>query len=209
MKLITYFALSLLISIPCYLYGEIHTLKSDILNAVDGIIIDGPTVALIKKYQLDSKHMLLGKLQPNGSRIGLYLYRNKNYSITELCQLEQEQGTDAELQKLLLQMRDDFERISGRFQNAVKNSKPVMVDLIIQSNHLRGRHNSLLNKWAHTSGTDDRILFDEHVHTIKDFEIFLIDIHNFLNDLVESCPKGQRLYVQWKNELLRKKSDTL
>lgn len=210
MKLnITFFALSLLFSIPSFVYAEAHTLKSEILKSVDGLIVDGPTIAMIKKYQIESISILLGKRQPNGRRVGLYTHDSKYYSATQLCELESNgKLNEKSVTSLLNQMRKDFERISAPFQQTVRSVKPMIAELILQSNHLRGRHSSLLNKWAHPSIVDDQALFDKHVHTIKEFETFLIDLHNFLNDLVESCPKGQKLYLQWKNELLKKQANS-
>ncbi len=201
MKLNTYFVLSLLLSAS---FTSAYHLESKLLQGVDGYMMNGPTIAMIKRYQFESKRMLVGALQPDKIRVGTYMYQNQNYSVTQLSELEKEHSTNQELQNLLQEMIEDFERISLPFQQSVRSAKPIMETLILQSSKLRERGDSLLNKWADKSVIDDRVLFKEHMHTIKGFETFLIDLYNFLDDLVESCPKGLALYKKYMREQLQK-----
>jgi len=198
------FALSLLFSIPQAAQAT-HTLESDILRTVDGVFMDGPTIALAKRYQLDSKTILSGKRQRDGSRIGTYIFNGVNYSVIDLCELEEKNLiSKKETERLLGEMKDDFEKISAPFQHIVRSVKPIMAELIFESSRLRKRNDSLLNRWASPHAHDERALLDEHVKAVKDFETFIIDLHNFLDDLLKSCPKGMELYEKWKTEQLEK-----
>ncbi len=200
----TAFALSLLFSFPINLNAT-HALQSDILKTVDGMFMDGPTIALVKRYQLDSKSILFGKRQKDGTREGTYIFNGTNYSAVQLCELEEQNIiSKKETERLLGEMKDDFEKISAPFQTIVRSVKPIMVELIFESCRLRKRNDSLIIRWAAPNAKDERELLNEHVKTINDFEAFIVDLHNFLDDLLKSCPKGMKLYEEWKAEQLAK-----
>ena len=91
-----------------------------------------------------------------------------------------------------------IEEVSLEFKELARTSKPIMAILIEESCQKRARANdSLIMVWAH-SKENEYTLFDRHVKTIKDFDVFMIDLYNFLGDLVHSCPIGQR---QFKDRL--------
>ncbi len=199
MKLTKTYALALLFSFPSVSFG--HVLKSRIIHTIDGhaIGIDGETVGLIKQYQQQMKAILRGKLQADKTYLGQYSYDGSNYSVIELAQLEQKVGTNSSFFELLEEMFLDFEKISAPFRATVKSVvvKVAMEGFIKESCELRDRKEGdcLLLEWAKPGLQEERKLFNTHVHSIKDFETFLTDLYNFLNDLVESCPKAQAQFL--------------
>ena len=201
-----FFALSLLFSIPAF--SEVQQLEAEILQSVDGIFMDGPTIAAIKKYQMDSRTILFGKRQEDGTRQGTYIFEGNPFSVIQLCEIEsQGRISKGETTRLLGEMREDFERVAAPFRDIARNFRSVMAELIYESNRKRKRTDSVLNRWANPHAKDERALLDEHVKTIKDFETFVVDLYNFLEDLVHSCPKGIKLYEEWKTEQLKKARD--
>ncbi len=187
LKKITHFALALLFSMPAVSYA--HKLESTVLKFLDGKVIDGPTYGQIKKYLLDLRALLIGKLQ-SGKRVGHFIYNEKPYTVKELVKLENEMSDDQRT-ALLGHMREHFEEFSAPFQQSVKNVKGFLRELIKQSSQIREREDNLLLKWADPAIDDDHALFDAEVKTINDFSVFLTDLHNFLIDLTESCPQGK------------------
>lgn len=198
----TLFALSLLLSHP-FVYAT-HTLESEILKTVDGMFMDGPTIAMVRRYQMDSKTILFGKRQQDESRQGTYFFNGAYYSVVQLCELEENSLiSKRETARLLGEMVDDFETISKQFQDIARSVKPIMAELIFESCRLRKRHDSLITRWAAPNAKDERALLNEHVKKIQDFEAFIVDLHNFLDDLLRSCPKGMKLYEEWKQEQIK------
>ncbi len=175
-------------------------LKSDILATVDGksIGINGDTISQIKKYQSDIMNIIRGKRNvTTNNREGLFEFRGNKYSVAELKDFEDQGLLSHDDQKnILKKMRDYFESISIEFKPVAQGSKPIMSLLIIESCHLRNRNDSLLVAWSKTKEHDEAALFDKHVRSIKDFEMFLIDLYNFLSDMCHSCPKAMHQFKE-------------
>lgn len=186
--------------------GQIKTapvkLEAGIIATVDGLVglgIDGEVIALIKQYQGEIMKMLVGKPTPQG-RIGKYSFNGTAYNVQQLSKIEAETGNNPTFTKLRIQMRDDFEAFSIPFRKNVNSAKAVMTLLIEESCSKRNRLNSVLYVWSKTDEKNEYELFDMHIKSIRDLEIFLTDLHNFLSDLVYSCPKA---LVQY-NEMIQK-----
>lgn len=176
---------------------HIVILQSDILAMVDGqsIGINGTTISLIKKYQGNIMNILRGKRNPDGSREGYYEWHGKKYNIMDLAELEDYGQLSADDQKnIIAKARYDFEKMSLEFKPVAQGSKPIMAVLIAESCKLRNRNDSLMVIWSKTKEENEEALFDKHVKTIRDFEIFLIDLYNYLNDLCHSCPKAMKQF---------------
>ena len=115
----------------------------------------------------------------------------------ELSKLETTRGSNAELKELLRKIRTEFETLSIEFRGVARGSKPFMATLVEESCARRGRlHNSILYIWAKTDEAEEEQLFDDHVHTIRDLEMFFTDLHNFLGDMMASCPKARRQFQE-------------
>ena len=201
-KIITTAVFSVLFVSPM-LYANHIKLESEILEKVDGksIGVTGESIALIKQYQSEIMKILLGeKTRSTNTRIGKYLFDDKKFSMQELSRLENEQGNDARFKTILRTIRDDFEKVSGPFQKILQDPgvKTVMGYLIEESCIKRNRLNSLLYIWSQAPNRNEYELFELHIKSIRDFEIFLIDLNNFLGDLVYSCPNA---YAQFKEHV--------
>ena len=204
-KLLTTLSLSLLASTTYGMDTEhahsIHTrsikLQSGILSKVDGIFFDGETIGPLKRYQNNLRDFLTGKRTPDGKRHPQYTFEGKPYTMQELSKMETTRGSNVELKERLRQIRSEFEDFSLEFRGVARGSKPFMATLVEESCARRGRlHNSILYIWAKTDEAEEEQLFDDHVHTIRDLEMFFTDLHNFLGDMMESCPKARRQFQE-------------
>jgi hypothetical protein len=192
------FSIALLLSTP--LYPAWVKLESPIISSIDGLSIGitGESIAMIKQFQAAITKILLGERRGNG-RVGTYEFEGKKYNVQELRKLEAMHPDDPRFAMLLTQIRGDFETISQPFQAVLygEGTKTIMGFLIEESCMKRNRlPNSLLYIWAKNTEKDEYELFDIHVKSIKDFEMFLIDLNNFLGDLVFSCPIAYRQFKE-------------
>lgn len=183
-----------------------HTVILISAKKFDGSFINGEVIRDIRKYQFDIRNMLLGEWQVDRTRVGNYEYEGNKYSVQELATLEQEVGNHQQLQLLLTQMQTDFMHISEPFEQAIRNAKSILEILVTQSNKLRNRKDSILNKWSEYSVNNERELLETHIQTIQEFNIFLIDLCNFLTDIVESCPKARKQYDEWRKTVTTSKN---
>lgn len=176
-------------------------LDSIILLHADGLSpigINGEVVALIKQYQNHIHALLRGK--KIGGRELLYEYEGNYYTVQELRHIECERDLSQQLTIVRHKIITDFEHISQPFRKLITDYgiKPLMADLIGESMIKRNRHDSLLYTWAKTDEKNEYELFTKHIKSIKDLEIFMIDLNNFLNDIVCNCPRG---YAQYKENV--------
>ncbi len=198
-KITIIIAVSLVLS-PTINHTAPIKLESSILTQIDGLLIgiNGETIALIKQYQSQIMNMLLGTRTANG-RVGVYDFDGQKCNVQQLRQLEIEQGTNDRFIAFRKRIQTDFEHFSEPFKKIVQGVRAIMAILIEESCKKRNRLNSLLYIWAKTDEKDFE-LFDLHVKSIKDFEIFLTDLNNFLGDLAHSCPRAQ---IQFQEQVAK------
>lgn len=187
-------------------------LVSEVLVDFDGssIGITGNVIARIKKYQSKILDIIMGaKDHASGKRHGKYEFQGQLYSVQELAKLEESLSVKSEQQiaqftAALKKIRHDFEFISIEFRPVIHGAKAIMSNLIEESCKERNRMDSLLLAWAQTQEKNEMELFDQNLKSIKSFEIFMIDLYNFLEDLVHSCPKAHK---QFNDQLEKYKSE--
>lgn len=187
---------------------NVHVLESPIIKIIDGssIGIDGESIHMMIKYNHDLEKLLKGERLRDGSYRGRYSYKGQTVSIEDLAVIEAKEGSNPQLKKLLAQMRSDFEKISAQFIDAVKNFKSTVESLIKESCQKRGRleGDTVLLEWAKPGNKDEQKIFEEHIKTIQVFRSFMVDITNFLNDFIASCPKARAQYEEQKQEYIAK-----
>lgn len=191
----TYSSISLLL-ITAYMHGTPVKLDSTILAQIDGLSIgiDGDSLAHIKQYDSQLMSLLLGKRDENGQRTGQYIYNGKAYTMCELSEIESVRGSNQEFAAILRTIRLEFEQMSSMFRSVARGTKSFMSILIEESCAKRNRLNSILYIWAKTDEEMEEELFDLHVKSLKDLQIFLTDLHNFLTDLIFNCPKARKQF---------------
>lgn len=182
---------------PSQPHHEPIILQAEILQTLDGngIGINGKTITLIKKYQANIMNILRGKRNVTGAREGMFTFQGKKHSVAALKELEDLHLIDSHAKQALLKsMRRAFEEISLEFRPIARGAKPIMSLLILESCQARNRNDSLLVIWSNTKEHDEEELFDKHIISVKDFEIFLIDLYNYLTDMCNSCPKAMKQF---------------
>lgn len=182
-------------------------LESNLLKLVDGFLINANTIELTRHYQRDLLHIVYGTKEENGSRLGDYEFNKKKYTIHELSQIEQEiiekknsyspqeyELLTSQLQATLLRAKDDFIEKSKKMHAMGAGSKHITSKLIEESCKKRGRRNSVLLIWSAAPEEKENDVLYQEVHSFIEFEQFVVDMLNFFDDLIHSCPKAQEKF---------------
>lgn len=186
---------------------KVITLDSNLLKLVDGFLINANTIELIRNYQRQILHIIYGTKEDDGSRHGDYEFNGKKYTIHELSLVEQKMVNNPskysqeeyeklinELQDLLKKAKDDFIEKSHKFRAIGAGSKHITSKLIEESCKKRGRRNSVLLVWANAPEDQEDMILYQEAHTFLAFEQFCVDLLNFFDDLIHSCPKAQEKF---------------
>lgn len=173
-------------------------LKSAVIKAVDNFI--NSTLfnqILVLRQQLSN--MLFGTLTKDGTRIGMYHFMDGTYSIQQLTQIERGYGPES-INPILAKAKSDFEQQTSKFLDLAKSFKSQMLILIDESLSLHKRAGSILLSWAEAKEGQEMLSFETHVTSFDCFARFLHDLLNYLDDLIASCPKAQKVFLQTKND---------
>ena len=191
---------SILISLTLLTVAPLHSkeiiLQSQLLENVDGlrIGINGTVIGVLVKVARQIKKMQFGAKQKDGTRVGLYTYKGKKLTIKQLVEIEKTEKMHSTLKKCYNVVKDDFLRKVQPFFAEARETKSIMVKLIENSCSQRNRMNSVLLTWVEVDGEGEEEVFHQQLTSFKDFHIFCSDIVNFLNDLVNSCPKARKQF---------------
>lgn len=173
-------------------------LISKLLKAIDGksFGLHGKTVRAILVIRTRILHMLHGVAQKDGSRKGSYTFNNNMYTINQMQEIENEDVIDGStLHEWLKSVKADFGIQIHPFLELGRGFKPQMLILIEESLRLHRREDSILHMWAGEAEGQDMIAFEQNVQTFTDLSIFLHDLLNFLDDLISSCPKACKQFI--------------
>ena len=182
-------------------------LKNPVIHFLDGVhgCLDGNAIAdmfSIKKKIQDLQHGIFDK--KTNSHRGKFTYMNQPASITMLLKYEEEleknpeqpdkQKMENDLNRCLKEARTDFIQATLYFMDKIKGTKGLVMKLITESCVERGIKHTLLLEWANTNGNEEAY-FNSKIKTIKEFDIFLTHVTDFLGDLIKSCGIG---FAQFK-----------
>jgi hypothetical protein len=175
-------------------------LESPVLHTFDGasIGINAEVVYLIVHARQKINRQLSGIHNPDNSYTGMYTLHGKQYTIQQLVAIEDSaiaSGKTADiaaLQEILKIAKKDFLSELHPFMENARNSKRLLLVLIEEDCVKRNLDDhTLLIQWGEAkTDTDELIIFDEHIHSLRLFNRFCCDLLNFLGDLLASCPKG-------------------
>jgi len=202
------FLLPLLTNALAYSEREI-VLESSVIRVADGTFINADKIEFIRKFRRKLLDFILGDLQPSNQRKGKYNLFGKFHTIESLARVEQEVSgsllpKDIEiqlaLQELLTHAKADFIVQSNEFIESGRGAKNIMVILIQEDCQKRNRPDSLLLEWAKTKEGQESTMFERHIKSFADYHYFLIDLVNFLLDLIHSCPKAE---AQFKDRVAK------
>lgn len=177
-------------------------LKNPVIHFLDGVhgCLDANAIAdmfSIKKKIQDLKYGIHDK--KTDTYHGKFTYMNQPASISMLIKFEEEieknpnqpnaEQKKHDLDKCLKEARTDFIQATLYFMDKIKGAKGLVMKLITESCVERGIKHTLLLEWANTNGNEEAY-FNSKIKTIKEFDIFLTHVTDFLGDLITSCEIG-------------------
>ena len=166
---------------PAYLVAKF---ESDSLKLVDGTIFSWDAVCTVKKYQHKIKHFLNELRAAN----------NSTYKLLDLAVQEKNKLlTDAE-KNLFAAIVEEFIEFSEAFLATLNPVKQGLAPLLKEFCEKRNRQNSMLLMWCTTEVGKERPVFHANIQTYRAICELCLDLLNFTDELLESCPKATQAY---------------
>jgi hypothetical protein len=186
---------------------------------VDGSIVNANTIEMIGKFYRALLAITVGDLI-DGNRVGRYTFQKEKYGSRGLEAIEEELEAKAhtitpeaykeaqkELNDALEQAKQDLDNAAEKFKKS-RGPKPLMASLVEVScnHHHTPLDSSIFFAWCNVKEETEDEFIDEHVKTIARFNMFCKDLFNFLNDMIESCPRAMLQLKQRKDKWLKIKN---
>ncbi len=183
------------------------------INIIDGFPggLDGPAVAGLIHFIKELKKLQLGERKSrNAPRQGKYLFEDKKHTLTELAEIEQtiekqyahgainQKSYDLKKKKLnevLKIVKKDFIDVSIPSLDQAQGSKEIVVELIEYWTKINNRSDSFMLEWGREEEGQEIAIFQERVQSFTMFDQFCTDLTLFNEDLIESCPRGFRQFL--------------
>ena len=183
-------------------------LESAVIKLIDGLGmgINGERIGSILQVRREVRKIQFGAPCKEGGFVGLYEFEDKKYGVKELAGIEHVMQVEANydgLQKLnpvLKLSKEDFIKWVMQFLGESRGAKLQMFMLIEESCGKRKRYDSLLLRWASAPEGEEERQFRKDIANFQVFDVFCTDLVNFLEDLMNSCPKAKAQF----QEILRK-----
>jgi hypothetical protein len=172
-----------------------HALKleSELLNFIDGTLVGWPSVHSIKICQKKIRHFLKEERIIDGiSQKFLDLaVKEKQNSIT----LTEREG--------LAEFIADFVLFFEPFIITLEPIKKGITPLIEESCQRRNRTKSLLLAWTKAPDGTTQELFRTNMITYRALAELCMDLLNFMEDVLQSCPKAIKAYHDFIDHYLK------
>lgn len=180
---------------------HIILLENEVLHIVDGnpLAINGTTIGMMLHLRSEIGKRRHG-VKHEGKLTGIYTFQDKKYTMAELVTLETEwyanptKENKEKISQLYQYMqnhiKEEFLKLTAPFLADARGAKGQMVVLITEWAQKAHRINSHLLNWAHTKESEEASALKSQIPTLKDFEQFCVDLVNFLESLMRSCPKA-------------------
>lgn len=196
--------------------SQVIVLENEVLHIVDGnaLAINGTTIGMMLHLRSEVSKRRFGAKGADGKLVGMYTFAGQKHTMQSLIELESEYTANptAENQKKAAELhdffqntiKDEFIALMSPFLDDARGAKPQMVKLITEWATKANRLSSQLLAWSHTKEGSETVAVKENIKTIKAFEIFCVDLVNFLESLMRSCPRACQ---QFKDILEQKQKE--
>lgn len=165
-------------------YLQSVLLESKVLQTIDGNILAWDSVGTLKKYQKQIKHFL------NTKRT----IENQSYNLFDLA-LKEKNNTLTEQEKITFEsIVAEFVKFSEPFVETINPVKRAIAPLVEESCEKRNRTQSILRIWISSEDGQEKKLFQKHITTYRALGELCMDLLNFTEDLLSSCPNAMKSY---------------
>lgn len=179
---------------------EPHGIKieSELLAMVDGsVFMDRDAINEMKFVEACIKTMVNGR----GHHASRGTYGPCNFSLNELIEYEaitpDSEAHKAEvISQTMQEMKQEFVSLTDDFRDKLQMMKDVTVKLIAQACKQRNKPKSFLLRWAKTTPETELAVLEQDIQTPRQLKQFCIDLVQFMNDMLKSCPISWANYVR-------------
>ncbi len=167
---------------------------SAILRTADGHFITYDDVGIMLQLREYLRTMLYGTKDKSGILVGPYIFDDIPHCLRTLTLLEKK--LDATVRDAwLTQVRDAFKERTQDTKKRAEGTKTQQYMYIKESCRLHNRPNSILLLWAQAPEGQEDDAIDIHVRNFYDMAKFVLDLKDFLEDMVSSCPKAKKQFL--------------
>lgn len=189
-------------------------LTSSVLKIIDGfsMAIDGKRVGFMLHVRKEIRKMHYGIPLNNGELQGIYSYAGKPVSIHQMMNIQDSAIQSGDVEELksvdeaLKVIKKDFIGKIHEFIGMARGSKGPLFTLIREFCERRKRPDSLLLRWGAAADGDEDRCFNRDITNFSIFDAFCADLVQFIEDLINSCPKAWAQFNQLVKEGVGKKS---
>ena len=169
-------------------------LESAILRTADGHFITYDDVGILLQLREYLRTILFGTKDKSGILTGPYTFDGIPHCLRTLTLLEKKLDVTAR-DAWLIQVRDAFKERTKDTKKRAEGTKTQQYMYIKESCRLHNRPNSILLLWAQAPEGQEDDAIDTYVSNFYDMAKFVIDLMNFLDDMVSSCPKAKKQFL--------------
>jgi len=170
-------------------------LDSAILRTADGHFITHDDIGIMLQLREYLRTILYGTKDKNGILTGPYFFDNTPHCLRTLTYLEKKLDNIIR-DTWLTQIRNAFKKRTKDTQKRSEGTKTQQSMYIKESCNLHRRPNSILILWAQAPEGQEDDAIDKYVTSFYDMTKFVLDLMNFLDDMVSSCPKAKKLFLE-------------
>ena len=169
-------------------------LESAILRTADGHFITYDDIGIMLQLREHLRTILYGTKDKNGALTGPYTFDETSHCLRTLTLLEKKLDP-ATRDTWLTQIRDAFKERTKDTQKRAEGTKTQQYMYIKESCRIHNRPNSILLLWAQAPEGQEDDAIDRYVSNFYDMSKFVLDLMNFLDDMVSSCPKAKKQFL--------------
>lgn len=169
-------------------------IDSATLRAADGHFVTYDDIGIMLQLREYLRTVLYGTKNADGALSGPYFFDNTPHCLRTLVQMEKNLES-ATRDAWLAEVRNAFNEHTKDTKKRAEGSKTQQYVYIKRSCELHNRLNSVLLLWAQAPEGQEDDAIDTHVHTFYDMAQFVVDLMNFLDDMVSSCPRAKKQFL--------------
>jgi len=181
--------------------GEIHRKKTDdiildsaILRTADGHFITHDDIGIMLQLREYLRTILYGVKDTQNAITGPYHFDGTPHCLRTLTMLEK--NIDTKIRNgWLAEVRDAFKKRTNDTKKRSEGTKTQQYMYIKESCRIHNRLNSILLLWAQAPEGKEDDAIDVYVNSFYDMSKFVIDLMNFLDDMISSCPRAKKQFL--------------
>lgn len=169
-------------------------IQSPTLRTADGHFIDEQDIGLMFQLREHIRISLHGTKDAEGNITGPYAFDDKPHCLRTLTMAEKKLPTHIRDQ-WLAHVIDAFNKHTEDTKKRSVGTKTQQYMYIKEFCRLHNRPESILLIWARAPEGQEDDAISIHATTFYKLSTFMVDLMNFLDVMISSCPKAKKLFL--------------